>query len=72
MRYSYAGDGKKNSDDNFTDIKICAWNIEGLTADKLMDDILGNFLLVFHILLLTETWACKVDNFCIPGYIYIY
>ena len=50
MRYSYSGDGKKNSDNNFTDIKICAWNIEGLTADTLTDDILGKFFFGFHIL----------------------
>ena len=38
---------KKNSGNNFADIKICARNIESLTADKLTDDILEIFYWVF-------------------------
>ena len=58
------------SDGEYPDIKICSWNIGGLTVDKLTDDILGKFLSDFHILLLTETWTCNMDNFSLPGYTY--
>ena len=70
MRDSYSCDVKNPSDNSLTDIKMCAWNIEGLTADKSTDDVLGEFLLGFHVLLLTETWACSMSNFCIPRCIY--
>ena len=58
------------SDGEYPDIKICSWNIGGLTVDKLTDDILGKFLSDFHILLLTETWTCNMDNLSLPGYTY--
>ena len=38
-------------------IKICCWNIHGLSQEKLNDCILGGFLQRFDIILLSETWA---------------
>ena len=54
----------------FKSINIWAWNVERLTADELTDDILGKFLSVFQIVLLTDTWALIMDNLCIPGQTY--
>ena len=59
-----------NSDTEITDINICAWNIQGLTSDKLSNSILGRFMKQFDILLITETWASEHDHFVLPHYIY--
>ena len=44
---SYSYDGRNPSDNSVTYIKICAWNIEGLTADNLTDGIMGKKSLGF-------------------------
>ena len=49
-------------------LTICCWNINGLSDDKLMDDVLGNKLKIYDFILLLETWARKCDLFEIEGY----
>ena len=49
-------------------LTICCWNINSLSNDKLMDDVLGNMLKTCDIILLSETWAEKSDLFEIEGY----
>lgn len=51
-------------------IKICAWNIEGLTDEKLTNELIGRFLQNFDLILVTETWCYSDDNFDLKGYTY--
>lgn len=51
-------------------LKICCWNINGLTSEKLNNYILGMFLSTFDIILLTETWSDESEKFALDGYDY--
>ena len=50
------------------DIKICFWNIDGLTQNKPNDHLLGKFLKMYDLILIAETWADKHDDFFLDGY----
>ena len=49
-------------------VRIISWNINGLSEDKLYDEILGTFLQNFDLILLTETWACTDAVFELDGF----
>ena len=51
-------------------INILFWNIHGLSQDKLSDNILGNVLKKYDIILLSETWASDQDEFALDGFEY--
>ena len=38
------------------ELKVCVWNIHGLNQHKLKKDIVGDFLMQNHIILISETW----------------
>ena len=57
--------GKSKTDRN---IRICSWNINGLTKAKLDDRLLGRFLKEFDIILLQETWLSENDELELEGY----
>ena len=57
---------KINAPDN--DLRLVTWNINGLTQYKLHDNILGNFLKGFDIILLSETWTSEHDEFSLEGF----
>jgi hypothetical protein len=48
-----------NSCDTHRSVKICCWNTEGLTSEKLSKKLLGNYFQDFDILLISETWGLK-------------
>ena len=48
-------------------IKLVLWNINGLTEDKLSEDIVGKFLKQFDLILLTETWTNEKGAFELEG-----
>ena len=54
----------------FSDIKFLVWNINGLSDFKLCDDVAGNLMRNFDIILLCETWAGIEDEFVLDGYRY--
>ena len=60
-------DEKVDKKDN---ISILAWNINGLSQDKLSDAILGLLLKRHDIILLTETWASDNDEYQLEGFTY--
>ena len=62
------GLGSGTSQRELSGVKICSWNINGLTQAKLSPDILGDFLARFDIILLCETWASQGDEFELEGY----
>ena len=49
-------------------IKICCWNLNGLTQTKLSKDLIGDYLSMFDLILLCETWAADDDNYELQGY----
>ena len=49
-------------------LKFCSWNINGLTQEKLDDQIMGSYLKGFDIILLTETWSERDDSFNLPNF----
>ena len=51
-------------------IRFCFWNINGLTATKLSDCVLGGFLKSFHVIMLCETWSDGSDSFELEGFVY--
>ena len=51
-------------------IKLISWNINGLSQEKLNDDILGSMLKEYDIILLSETWASIDDTFDLQGFSY--
>ena len=53
-------------------VRIISWNINGLSEDKLYDEILGTFLQNFNLILLTETWACTDAVFELDGFTIIH
>ena len=49
-------------------LRICSWNIRGLTREKLDEEILGKLFNQYDILMLSETWfvnenELEIDNF---------
>ena len=48
--------------------RLISWNINGLTHCKLLDDILGNFLNKYDIILLCETWTSDQDDIALDGF----
>ena len=56
-----------SSDD---DIKLISWNINGLSQEKLNDDVLGSMLKEYDIILLSETWTSIDDTFDLQGFSY--
>ena len=49
-------------------LKVCSWNIRGLTREKLDEEILGKLFNQYDILMLSETWfvnenELEIDNF---------
>ena len=57
-----------DTDESHSNVRICCWNINGLSQYKLSDDISGNFLNSFDIILLSETWATNDDVFEMEGF----
>ena len=49
-------------------VRITSRDINGLSGDKLYDEILGTFLQNFDLILLTETWACADVVFEVKGF----
>ena len=47
---------------------MLSWNINGLTNDKLSDDILGNFFKKLDIILLIETWTSDNAEIELKGF----
>ena len=58
----------QTSSDADTCLTICCWNTNGLSNDKLMDDILANKLKMYDIILLSGTRVEKSALFEIEGY----
>ena len=52
-------------------LRILFWNVNGLTQDKLHDDILGKLFKEYDIVLLSETWANEQDYFGLSGFNYL-
>ena len=50
------------------ELKICFWNINGLTVEKLNHSITGEFIKKHDIILINETWSGPNDNFILEGY----
>ena len=42
--------------------------MNGLTQTKLSTDLIGDYLSVFDLILLCETWAADDDNYELQGY----
>ena len=56
--------GSDNKDDKgYEYLNVCVWNINGLTQDKLEDQIAGNLLCRYDLILLSETWSRNSENF---------
>ena len=51
-------------------LNIVTWNINGLSQDKLGDNILGSMLKRYDIIMLSETWSSDQDDFFLDGYFY--
>ena len=51
-------------------LRILFWNINGLSQDKLHDDILGKLCKTYDIILLAETWSKGQDDFALNGFHY--
>ena len=51
-------------------IRFCFWNINGLTATKLSECVLGGFLKSFHVIMLCETWSDGSESFELEGFDY--
>ena len=51
-------------------IRFCFWNINGLTATKLSDCVLGGFLKSFHVIMLCETWSDGSKCYELEGFNY--
>lgn len=49
-------------------IKVCCWNMNGLTQEKLSKDLIGGYLSDFDIVLLCETWTAADDIYELQGY----
>ena len=49
-------------------LRLCSWNIWGLTEAKLHKDALGNFLNDYDIIALQETWHTKSNKFEVDLY----
>ena len=49
-------------------LRILFWNINGLTQDKLHNDILGKLFKNYDIILLAETWSNGQDDFALNGF----
>ena len=49
-------------------VRICFWNVNGLSQEFLNDDICGNILKKNDIVLLCETWANSMDTFYLDGF----
>ena len=49
-------------------LRLIAWNINGLTHCKLLDDILGKFLSKYDIILLCETWTSDQEDIALDGF----
>ena len=49
-------------------LKICCWNINGLTVDKLSDAILGTYLKTLDVILLSETWLNADNHVALTGF----
>ena len=52
-------------------LNILFWNVNGLTQDKLHDDILGKLFKEYDIVLLSETWAIEQDYLGLSGFNYL-
>ena len=52
-------------------LRILFWNVNGLTQDKLHDDILGKLFKEYDIILLSETWANELGYFGLSGFNYL-
>ena len=59
----FVKDGKFDTMQSATQLKICSWNINGLSQFKLSDDVLGKFLTWFDIIFLCETWTDEDSKF---------
>ena len=44
-------------------IKMCSWNINGLTQDRLHDEIIRQYFSKFDVIVLTETWSDGKDGY---------
>ena len=56
------------SSSNKQHVYMLSWNINGLTNDKLSDDIPGNFFKKLDIILLTETWTSDNAEIELKGF----
>ena len=63
--------GSDNKDDKgYEYLNVCVWNINGLTQDKLEDQIAGNLLSRYDLILLSETWSRNSENFVLNSFRY--
>ena len=53
---------------NTKSLKVCVWNIHGLSQCKLSDSLLGPFLQRSDILCFTESWTNTDSDFQLPGF----
>ena len=58
------------SANNAPSVKVCFWNVNGLSPYKMQDSVLGNFFKRFDLILLSETWMSNQDNYEMDGYIF--
>ena len=49
-------------------LRICFWNVYGLSNDFLDHDICGKFLKTYDIILMCETWTDAEDHFELDGF----
>ena len=57
-----------NESERDNTLKLLSWNINGLTQYKLYDNILGNFLKQYDVIMLCETWTSDQDNVMLEGF----
>ena len=58
------------SANNAPSVKVCFWNVNGLSPYKMQDSVLGDFFKRFDLILLSETWTSNQDNYEMDGYIF--
>ena len=50
-------------------LKVCSWNVRGLTRDKLDNNVMGSITAEFDVIILTETWLREEDQLPIEGFV---
>ena len=60
----------ESTGDSDINIKLISWNINGLTNEKLDQDVLGQYLNTFDIKALQETWLKQDNPISLESYVF--